>query len=128
MEAIKYDANKPRMDLLPPEAILGLASILTYGADKYADRNWEQGMDWGRIYAAVLRHLLAYWSGEDLDPESGLPHIDHALCGIAFLSTYQKRNIGQDTRNRTAQETKEECSSEVPVSPKLTTEALAFVD
>lgn len=62
------------------------------------DRNWELGMDWGRLVGAALRHVFAFVRGEDIDPESGLPHIDHALCCIAFLSAYQKRGVGVDDR------------------------------
>lgn len=100
VEGVKYDDDKPRMDLIPPDVEEALGKVLTYGAQKYEDRNWELGMDWGRVYAAARRHLNAYWSGENIDPESNLPHIDHALCCIVFLSAYQKRNVGQDTRNR----------------------------
>lgn len=106
MQGVKYDQAKLRLDLVPPEALTGLASVLTYGDTKYNPdgtnpRNWEKGMDWGRVYAALQRHLLSYWSGTDIDAESGLPHLHHALANLAFLTTYQERNIGQDTRNAT---------------------------
>ena len=97
-EGVKFDHGKLRHDLVPPEAINALAHILTDGATKYGDRNWEKGMDWGRLYAAAQRHLLAFWAGEDRDPESAHPHLWHALTNIAFLVAYQKRNIGEDTR------------------------------
>jgi hypothetical protein len=99
---VRADRGKPRLDLVPPEAIIGLADVLTFGADKYAPRNWELGGAWGRSYASAMRHLMAFWSGEDIDPETGLPHIDHALTNIVFLSTYQKRNIGTDDRHKVA--------------------------
>ena len=98
MSGKKFDEGKLRFDLCPPEAEEGLAGVLTCGANKYGDRNWEKGIAWGRVYGAVRRHLQAFWKGEDLDPESGLPHLDHALCGIAFLTTYYKRGIGADDR------------------------------
>ena len=100
VDGTKYDQEKSRMDLLAPDVLEGLASILTYGATKYEPRNWEKGMHWGRVYAAAFRHLLAFWNGEDLDSESGLPHIDHALCCIMFLSAYHKRRIGIDDRSQ----------------------------
>lgn len=52
------------------------------------DRNWERGIKWSRVFGATLRHLFAYWLGQDHDPETGLPHIDHALCNVGFLAEY----------------------------------------
>jgi hypothetical protein len=84
----KADGAKPRLDLLPPDVLEGFAAVMTVGAKKYGDHNWRSGMRWGRHYAAALRHLFAWWRGEDLDPETGLPHLDHAMCCIAFLRHY----------------------------------------
>ncbi len=97
-EGVKFDAGKPRYDLYPPEALEGTTKVLTFGAVKYADRNWEKGMSWGRVFGACMRHLWAWWKGEDTDPESGLPHLDHAACCIAFLQTYSARRCGTDDR------------------------------
>jgi len=98
MSGIKYDEQKPQMALIPPEAILGLAQVLTFGAAKYSSRNWEQGMLWSRVFAGVQRHLWAFWSGEDIDEESGMPHLWCASAGVAFLVTYQQRRTGEDDR------------------------------
>lgn len=97
-EGVKYDAGKPRYDLLPPELLDAVSSILGFGAKKYTDRNWELGMDWGRPFAACMRHLWAWWRGEEKDPESGYPHLWHAGCNIAFLIAFTERKIGKDTR------------------------------
>lgn len=99
-EGTKYDAGKVRMDLLPPELLTAVGTILTFGAEKYDDRNWEKGMDWGRVYGALLRHLNAWWAGADADPETGESHLWHAGCCLAFLITYEQRGIGTDTRNK----------------------------
>ena len=90
----KCDSVKLRMDLLSISALEGLADVLTYGAAKYNDRNWERGMNFSRVYAAVLRHLFAWWKGEDIDSESGLSHVDHALCGVMILSHYSANSFG----------------------------------
>ena len=85
--AKKYDQNKTRMDLVPLSVMENLAKILTMGAEKYGENNWQDLLDyWKRYKAALLRHLTAIDKGELLDPESGLPHIDHVLCNAAFLS------------------------------------------
>ena len=90
--------DKRRVDLLDPIAIAGLADVLTFGASKYGDRNWERGIEWSRVYGAALRHLLAFWGWEDLDPETGLPHIDHAACNIHFLQRYFRTHKNLDDR------------------------------
>lgn len=97
-EGKKYDSDKARMDLVPPEAVWAMAEVLTFGAAKYGERNWELGMAWSRPYAALLRHLLAWWSGEDRDPESGMPHLWHVMCCAAFLTAYEGRGAGTDDR------------------------------
>jgi len=97
-EGRKDDHDKPRMDLVPPEAFFALAAVLTFGARKYNERNWEQGMAWGRPYAALMRHMLAWWEGEDRDPETGYSHLWHALCCVVFLVAFEERCIGTDDR------------------------------
>jgi hypothetical protein len=93
-------ASKPRLDLLPPAAMEAIAKVLTFGAGKYGDNNWARGARWGRYYAALLRHLLAWWRGEELDPETGLSHLAHAGCCLVFLLEYQRNGWGTDDRFR----------------------------
>lgn len=97
-EGRKDDNGKRRLDLIPPEAIHALGDVLTFGARKYADRNWEQGFAWGRSIAALQRHLYAWMGGEDCDPETGLSHMAHVLCNAAFLVTFEARGLGTDDR------------------------------
>lgn len=97
-EGVKYDKGKARYELIPTEALQGLAEVLTFGAEKYDPRNWEKGMDWGRVFGALQRHLWAWWNGEDTDPETGMSHLHHAACCVAFLQTYEARGIGNDDR------------------------------
>lgn len=97
-EGVKFDADKPRMDLLPSEFLTGTAEVLTFGAGKYGERNWEMGMKWGRPFAALMRHMWAWWRGESTDPETGMSHLKHAACCIAFLMAYEERRVGTDDR------------------------------
>lgn len=60
--------------------------------------NWRKGFLWTRLIAACFRHLKAILQCEDTDPESGLPHVDHLMCMVAFLSGHQKCNYGNDNR------------------------------
>jgi len=85
---VKKDKGKLRFDLLSPVATMGLVAILTRGAYKYEDRNWEKGMRWGRTWAAVMRHMFEFWLGTDNDPEDGLHHLHHAACNLHFLAHY----------------------------------------
>jgi len=62
-----------------------LAKVLTFGARKYKPNNWKECSDTGRYLAAAHRHLNAKITGEDNDPETGLPHLDHMLCNLMFL-------------------------------------------
>jgi hypothetical protein len=103
IEGTKLDTGKPRMDLLPPEFLFATAQVLTFGAAKYADRNWEKGIKFGRVFAALMRHLWAWWGGGvptntsflfgDLDTETSYSHLWHASCCLAFLVTYEARGM-----------------------------------
>ena len=95
---VKFDTDKPRMDLLDPLALEGLAKVLTFGANKYASHNWRGGISYSRLIAAALRHLLAFNRGEDLDSESNLSHIDHAACCLMFLSNMIQTRKDLDDR------------------------------
>jgi hypothetical protein len=55
-------------------------------------------MAWHRPFSAAMRHLWAWWKGEQADPETGLPHLAHAACCLMFLMAYEKRRIGEDDR------------------------------
>jgi len=65
-------------------------SVKAWGqvAAKYAPHNWEKGIDYSRVYGALLRHMMAWWGGEDTDPETGLSHLHHAACCIMFLQHF----------------------------------------
>jgi len=97
-KGLRYDQDKLRTDLLPVDVIEKLAEVLTVGANKYADRNWELGMKWSRVIGSLKRHLNAVELGKDYDDESGLRHIDHVLTNAAFLSRYYDTHPEYDDR------------------------------
>jgi Domain of unknown function (DUF5664) len=85
-EGVKHDAEKTRLDLLPWSAITAMADVLAFGAKKYSAENWRQVPEWRRRYfAAGMRHAIAWWCGQRLDPETGSHHLAHAMCCFAFL-------------------------------------------
>lgn len=84
---VKDDNGKAMWNLLPWKAINGLVTVLTFGARKYSPNGWRSvpnGRD--RYLSALLRHIYALQTGELVDKESGLRHIDHAMCNVAFLA------------------------------------------
>jgi hypothetical protein len=87
-EGIKYDGGKVRMELVPLLGIEAVAKVITFGSAKYGEHNWRKGLKFGRIQGAMLRHLTAIEGGEELDPESGLPHAYHVACNAIFLATF----------------------------------------
>lgn len=97
-EGVKYDTGKPRYDLIPAEPLEALAQVYTMGASKYADRNWEKGLKWSRVFAAIMRHLWAFWRGEETDKESGLPHVIHAAWGCFALAEFMATKRTFDDR------------------------------
>lgn len=97
-EGRKDDGGKLPYHLLPSDAIEEIVKVLDFGARKYAPRNWEKGMDWGRVFSALMRHMWSWWRKEGTDPDTGLSHLAHAGCCILFLLAYEKRNVGKDDR------------------------------
>ena len=97
--AEKKDKGKPRYDLIPGDALHEVVKVLSNGAEKYADRNWEIGQPWGKVFGAMMRHCWAWWRGEELDKESGLHHMAHAGVEALFLLAYALRKVGIDDRS-----------------------------
>jgi len=98
-KAVKHDSDKPKFDLLPWEALESVAHVMTYGAAKYGAHNWRAGLEWGRLFGACLRHMSAYWRGEDNDKESGLPHLAHAAACVLMLLSSVITGRGKDDRH-----------------------------
>lgn len=96
MEGIKNDQNKDRWDLLPYDAIEQIVKVFTHGATRYSDRNWEHGISYSRLFAALQRHLTAFYQHhEDNDPEWNLSHLAHAGCCLTMLLAEHLRGMKQ---------------------------------
>jgi len=98
--ALKNDDHKLRWDLLPLDVVEGAVAGFTHGAAKYAPNNWRKGARWGRLFAALQRHLQAFWRGEEIDEDSGLHHLDLAQCELMMLRGNVLNGIGEDDRWR----------------------------
>lgn len=82
----KADAGKPRLSLVPPAIIEAVGRVRTYGTEKYGDPdNWRK-VEPERYRDALMRHICAWLRNpHSIDPESGLPHLEHIACNAAFL-------------------------------------------
>ncbi len=87
------DSLKKESGLLKHSSTCPSTRVLVSGAN-----NWRGGISYSRLIAAALRHLFAVVRGEDLDPESGLPHVDHLGCCWMFLSNMMKTRKDLDDR------------------------------
>lgn len=78
--------KKPRLSLVPPSGLIYAALAMANGADKYGAYNWRAKKIQSMIYIeACLRHLYAYMDGEENAPDSGVPHLGHALATLLIL-------------------------------------------
>lgn len=85
----RFNGNKREFHQLPLFSLEGVLKVLEYGATKYAPGNWLKGQPWSVPFDSMMRHMAKWQRGEELDPESGLPHLDHALTNLIFLSAYR---------------------------------------
>ena len=83
--SLRYNNGKPDYSLIPLASMKEAAKVLEYGATKYARDNWMRPTHWSVSFACLQRHLAAWQSGEDLDPESQRNHLGHAMCNILQL-------------------------------------------
>ena len=101
-EFAKADKGKVTFELIPVDLLWEVNLVLQHGAKKYGVLNWQkqEGFRFSRCYNALLRHMFAWWRGQDLDPETGLSHLAHAMCNLLFLTYHFRfnRNVYADDR------------------------------
>jgi len=99
MEGKKYDGGKPSMSNVAGKTLMSIAEVFDFGAGKYGKYNYRLGMKWTRYYDACMRHITSWFDGEDNDVgETGLSHIDHAICSLIMLRTNIHEGVGEDDR------------------------------
>lgn len=85
-----------RFDLIPATPLRLIAEHYGRGAEKYEDRNWELGYVWSLSYAAMMRHINAWWDKEDIDPETGSHHLAaaawHCLALLEWFETHPEKD------------------------------------
>ena len=101
--ATHHDAGKPRIQDLDPDFLLEMGMVMTQGLTKYPNDpdgmpNWWKGGSYRSFVASILRHTLRLACGQDIDPESGLPHTAHIAVDASFVRSWQARGVGTDDR------------------------------
>lgn len=115
-QALHYSEGKSGVDQIPVDVLLEWGDVFSYGEKKYARDNWKKGSGWHEFYGSALRHLLAFWAGEDYDdcdggegctPEedfcpkhSRLSHLTQAIWNSGALRYFQLRGLGTDDRDK----------------------------
>jgi hypothetical protein len=94
----RYNDGKVPYELVPTHLLENTAKVFGYGMRKYAAWNWAKGMKYSVVIGCIKRHLAAIERGEDLDPESGLPHTGHIGCNLMMLEHYMKMYPELDDR------------------------------
>ena len=85
-QTVKADAGKPKLTLVPQQIIFDIAKVREYGLKKYGTSESWKDVDIQRYRDALYRHLLAYLKDpQGVDEESGLTHLSHLACNVAFL-------------------------------------------
>lgn len=91
-----------RFDLVPVGPLTTVAKLYGKGAAKYDDHNWMRGYEWSKSYAALMRHVTQFWGGEDLDPDTQLPHLASVVFHAFALMHYMDEHRSFDDRPRVA--------------------------
>jgi hypothetical protein len=102
---VKYDKQKAALGLLPLEVLSPVAEVFSFGAAKYGEFDWYydgKNTEWIRTFSSIQRHLFAWHNGEDIDPDSGLPHLAHATSQLMILMSHVDNHPKMDNRRKNA--------------------------
>ena len=98
-KALRYNENKVEWSLVDWKSLEPMVKVLMYGAEKYEIDNWKKGQDLRSLSSCLMRHLVAFMGGEDIDPESGESHLGHILCNAMFMVYSQSHYKWTDNRH-----------------------------
>jgi hypothetical protein len=115
MSGIKYQ-KREQLHHIDPLALLALGRVYEFGGRKYDAYNYLRGYDFSLSYDALMRHMLEFWSGNDLDDESGELHVLHAAFHCLSLASFILRGVGHDDRPPRPSE----AAVELPVGASVT--------
>jgi hypothetical protein len=90
--ADRKNDGKPQLSYVDLKSLEPCARALEYGANKYSRNNWKKGQPASQILDSLMRHISALQDGEEVDAESGLPHIAHIQANAMFLGHKSTKN------------------------------------
>ena len=100
-DGLKHDGGKPRLDLVPPELIEAVGTVMTHGAEKYGEASYRN-VEPKRYRSALMRHICKWLKDpHGKDEDSGLPHLWHIACNVAFLLELDKQETEPEERTLT---------------------------
>lgn len=99
-QGVRYNKGKPPIGMIleAKNALEGCAKVMEFGSNKYSRSNWRNGLPLSEVADSLSRHLIAWLSGEDLDEETKLHHLDHLLCNAIFLAELKSSRPDLDDR------------------------------
>jgi len=83
-EGKKSDSGKPDYALLTRPMLESMIAAFMFGQGRYGRGNFKGGFTNTRLLAAAMRHIMAFNDGEDLDPDSNVSHLGHAMAALAM--------------------------------------------
>lgn len=96
----RKESKLARLDLIPAKPLWLLSEVYGRGSRKYDDRNWENGIPYDLLYSALLRHVLKWWGGEQIDPEDGQHHLASVAWHAFALMELEETHPELDNRPR----------------------------
>lgn len=107
----KFDDKKPKMELLPFDALEEVARVLEAGEIKYDAGNWQNGLEMRRLLGAAIRHIGQFNAGIDRDEETSTLHIANAACNLLFAIWMYNNRPDLDNRWTKLHKEKDETST-----------------
>lgn len=102
-QALRYNEGKLEWTLVDFRSLEGMVRVLEKGAKKYDRHNWKKGMPITKVAESLMRHLVAFLDGEDIDSESACRHISHVMCNAMFIEYILREKPEYDDRKSTDQ-------------------------
>ena len=97
-DGLKHDGGKLRLDLVPAELIEAVGAVMTHGVEKYGEGSYRR-VEPKRYRAALMRHICKWLKDPySKDADSGLPHLWHIACNVAFLLELDNPQHGESEK------------------------------
>lgn len=94
----RHNQGKVQLREVDPDFIIGLGEVLTASREKYDEGNWMKETKFSTPYESAMRHLMKFWSGDELDEETSKHHLLHAATNLMFLYYHTRSGVGIDDR------------------------------